>query len=81
MADFTVVNGQPAQIVNINVGGTDVDAHSYKNGITLTGAELLTLLDGSTFGKDIAVFPNYTGDAAAAGRKRVVAVSGGYLSA
>ena len=71
MATYTVVNGSPSQLVNINVGGVDVDALTFKDGITLTATELATLLDGATFGhKNIAVFADLTGDAAAATKKR-----------
>jgi hypothetical protein len=64
MANYTVVNGSDEQLVNINGGGTDVDAYSYKNGVTLSDAELATLLDGTSFGqKNVAVFADQTGDA------------------
>jgi len=73
MADYTIVNGSDEQLVNVNGGGTDVDAYSYKDGVTLTNTELATLLDGSTFGKkNVAVFANLTGDAAAEAKKRSI---------
>lgn len=78
---YTVVNGSDAQLVNINAGGTDVDAFSYKDGITLTNTELATLLDGSTFGKkDVAVFADQTGDAAKTQKKRAAALAALYTS-
>jgi len=82
MADYTVVNGSDAQIANINAGGIDVEAYSYKDGITLTNTELATLLDGASFGqKNIAVFANQTGDAAKDQKKRSAAIAALYLSA
>ena len=82
MATYTVVNGSDEQLVNVNVGGTDVDAFSYKDGITLTNTELATLLDGSTFGKkDVAVFADLTGDAAATQKKRSAALAASFVSA
>lgn len=82
MANYTVVNGSDQQLANINVGGTDVEAYSYKDGITLTNTELATLLDGSSFGqKNVAVFADLTGDAAAAQKKRSAAIAALYLSA
>ena len=82
MANYTVVNGSDAQLTNINGGGTDVEAYSYKDGITLTNGELATLLDGSTFGqKNVAVFADLTSDAAAAQKKRSAAIGGMYASA
>jgi hypothetical protein len=68
-----VVNGSDQQLANINAGGTDVDAYSYKDGITLTNTELATLLDGASFGqKNVAVFANLAGDAAAEAKKRSI---------
>lgn len=82
MVDYTVVNGSDSQLVNINGGGTDVDAYSYKNGITLTSGELLALLDGSSFGqRNIAVFADLTGNSQADQRKRSAALAALYLSA
>ena len=82
MANYTVVNGHDAQLANINAGGTDVEAFSYKDGITLSDAELATLLDGASFGaKDVAVFADLTGDAAAQQKKRAAALAAMYLSA
>jgi hypothetical protein len=66
MANYTIVNGSDEQLVNVNGGGTDVDAYSYKDGVTLTDAELATLLDGASFGKkNVAVFADQTGVGAA----------------
>lgn len=82
MVDYTVVNGSDQQIVNINAGGTDVDAYSYKNGITLTNTELATLLDGASFGqRNIAVFADHTGQSQTDQRKRSAAIAALYLSA
>ena len=86
MATYTVVNGSDSQLVNINAGGTDVDAYSYKNGITLTDAELAALLaDASAQAisgeRNVAAFADLTGDAQAAQRKRSVALAANFLSA
>jgi hypothetical protein len=82
MANYTVVNGSDAQIANINSGGTDVEAYSYKDGVTLTNTELAALLNGTDFGqKNIAVFADLTGDAAAQQKKRSAALAAMYLSA
>lgn len=63
------------------MGGTDVDAYSYKNGITLTNTELATLLDGTTFGKkNVAVFADQTGDSQATQRRRMAAVAANFPS-
>lgn len=81
MATYTVVNGSDEQLVNINAGGVDVDAYSYKNGITLTNTELATLLDGSSFGKkNVAAFADQAGDSQAAQKKRSAAIAASYLS-
>jgi hypothetical protein len=67
MANYTIVNGSDQQLVNVNAGGVDVDAYSYKDGVTLTNTELATLLDGASFGqKNVAVFADLTGEVAAA---------------
>ncbi len=39
----TVINGTLAQLVNVNAGGTDVDAMSYKETVTLTSDEAAAL--------------------------------------
>jgi hypothetical protein len=80
--NYTVINGSDQQLANINAGGTDVEAYSYKDGITLTNGELATLLDGSSFGqKNVAVFADQTGDAAAVQKKRSAALASLYPSA
>jgi hypothetical protein len=67
MANYTIINGSDEQLVNVNAGGVDVDAYSYKDGVTLTNTELATLLDGTTFGKkNVAVVADQTGEAASA---------------
>ena len=80
MATYTVVNGSDKQLVNINAGGTDVDAYSYKDGVTLTNTELaalLTLATGETIAgeNNVAVFADQTGDAAKEQRKRSAAIA------
>lgn len=44
MADYTIVNGTNAELTNVNVGGTDVAARTIKEDVTLTDAELATLV-------------------------------------
>lgn len=80
--NYTIVNGSDQQLVDVNGGGTDVDAYTYKDGVTLTNTELATLLNGSSFGqKNIAVFADLTGDAAATQKKRSAALASAFLSA
>lgn len=80
--DYTVVNGSDQQLANINAGGTDVEAYSYKDGVTLTNTELAALLDGTTFGqRNVAAFANLTGDAAAQQKKRSAAIASLFPSA
>ncbi len=76
MADYTVVNGTEAQLVNVNAGGTDVDALTYKNGITLTNTELAVV--ASTAG--VYVTSNLLGVADAVQLKRVMAIAAQYVS-
>jgi len=76
MADYTVVNGTEAQIVNINAGGTDVDALTFKNGITLTDGELAAA--ASTPG--VYVTSDLTAAADAVQLKRVMAIASQYVS-
>ncbi len=71
-----MVNGTEAQLVNINAGGTDVDALTYKDGITLTNTELATV--ASTQG--VYVTSDLTGVADAVQLKRVLGISSQYLS-
>lgn len=73
MTDYTIVNGTNSQLVDVNGGGTDVDALTYKDGVTLTTAEIATLL--ATAG--VAVLKNAPSQAL----KRVVGIASGYLSA
>jgi hypothetical protein len=82
MVAYTVVNGSDQQLANINGGGVDVEAYSYKDGITLTDGELATLLNGTSFGqKNVAAFADQTGDAAKDQKKRSAAMAALYLSA
>lgn len=62
--------------MNINAGGTDVDALTYKNGITLTNAELATVC--STQG--VYATSDLTGVADAVQLKRVLGMASQYLS-
>jgi hypothetical protein len=79
--NYTVVNGSDQQLAAINGGGTNVDAFSYKDGVTLTNTELAALLNGSSFGhKDVAVFADQTGDAQKTQKKRAAALAALYVS-
>lgn len=42
-ATYMVINGTGAALSNVNAGGTDVSARSYKTGVSLTEAELAAL--------------------------------------
>lgn len=81
MAAYTVINGTPNQLVNVD-GATDVDSMCYKNGITLDGTQLAALLDGSSFdeGEFIAVITDLTSKTNAQQIKRVLAIAGLYAS-
>lgn len=57
MVNYSIANGTEAQLVDVNGGGTDVDALSTKDGVTLTNTELATLL--TTNG--VAVMKDQTG--------------------
>jgi hypothetical protein len=81
MATYTVVNGSDQQLSNINAGGVDVEAYAYKDGVTLTDGELAALLSASFVQKNVAVFGDLTGDAAAAQKKRSAAIASLYASA
>lgn len=77
MANYTIINGTEAQLVDVNVGGTDVDALSYKDGVTLTNTEIATLL--GTAG--VAVVKDLTSVGHAVALKRVIAVASQKVSA
>jgi hypothetical protein len=82
MATYTVINGSEADYSNINGGGVDVGALSYRDAVTLTNTELATLLDGATF-PNAAVMPDQsavTPVAAATQRKRVAATAMLYVN-
>lgn len=72
MATYTIINGTEAQLVNVNVGGTDVDALTYKDAVTLTDVELATLL--VTAGVGVAK------SALSTKLKRVLSVAASYAS-
>jgi hypothetical protein len=81
--NYTIVNGSDEQLVNVNAGGTDVDAYSYKDGVTLTNTELAALLANNAFGafNNVAVFADLTGDATALTKKRSIAAAASRASA
>lgn len=76
MVDYTIINGSDADLSNVNAGGTDVGAFSYRDAVTLTGAEIVTLL--GTPG--VAVVKDLTGVAYAKQIKRAVGMAGQYLN-
>ena len=77
MADYTIVNGTDAQLVNVNAGGTDVDAYTYKDGVTLDNTELAEVC--ATPG--VYVTDDLTGVANAVQVKRVLGIASQYVSA
>ncbi len=82
MANYTVINGSESDYSNINGGGVDVGALSFRDTVTLTNTELATLLDGTTF-PNAAVLPDQaavTPVAAATQRKRVISIAALYLN-
>ena len=82
MANYTVINGSNSNYSNINAGGTDVGAMTYRDAVALSDAELAVLLDGSTF-PNAAALPDQaavTPTAAATQRKREIAIASLYLN-
>lgn len=77
MATYTIINGTETQLANVNGGGTDVEALSAKDGVTLTNGELAAV--ASTQG--VAVTSDLTAVAAATQLKRVIGVASQYVSA
>lgn len=71
MAVYTIVNTTEALLTDVNVGGVDVDPLSYKDGVTLTDAELVILLNGTTFGAGVIAIHDLTGVTHATQLKRV----------
>jgi hypothetical protein len=86
MAAYTIINGTDADLSNVNAGGTDVGAYSYRDGVVLTSGELATLLDGATFPAshadtpNIAVIADQTGNAAKEQMKRSLALAMFFLN-
>tara|TARA_R110000868_G_scaffold120108_1_gene318912 strand:- start:320 stop:553 length:234 start_codon:yes stop_codon:yes gene_type:complete len=76
LATYTVVNATLSQLANINAGGTDVDAQTYKDGITLTNAELAAVC--STQG--VYATSDLTAVADAVQLKRILGVASQYVS-
>ena len=76
MAAYTVINGTEADLSNVNAGGVDVGAMSYRDAVTLTDAELAVLC--GTLG--VAVTKDGTGVAYKAQIKRAVAIASQYLN-
>ena len=74
MVDYTIVNGTAATISNVNAGGTDISAYTFRNGVTLTNTELAAYLTNGT----VAAFPDLTSSDAAAQIKRVLGVASKY---
>lgn len=76
MADYTVINGTEATLTDVNAGGTDVGAMSYRDGVTLTNTELATLC--ATTG--VAVTKDGTGVAFKEQLKRAISIAAMYLN-
>ncbi len=72
MADYTIINGTEEQLVDVNAGDVDVDALSFKDGVTLDNTELAALL--TTDG--VAVMAT----APSSQLKRVMAIASQYQS-
>lgn len=76
MATYTVINGTEAQLTNVDGSSTNIDALTYKDGITLDSAHLITLA-GTT---GVAVTKDGTGVSSATQLKRVIAIAAMYAS-
>lgn len=76
MATYTIINGTETQLANVNGGGTDVEALSAKDGVTLTNGELAAV--ASTQG--VAVTSDLTGVSFAQQVKRVIGLAAQYLN-
>ncbi len=76
MTDYTVINGTEATLTDVNGGGTDVGAMSYRDGVTLTNTELATLC--GTLG--VAVTKDGTGVAFKEQIKRAIGIAAMYLN-
>jgi len=76
MAAYTIINGTDSQLSNVDGSSTNVDAHTYKDGVTLDSSHLTTLL--TTAG--VAVVKDLTGVADATQKKRIIAVASLYAS-
>lgn len=76
MAAYTIINGTESQLANVDGSSTNVDALTYKDGVTLDSSHLTTLL--GTAG--VAVLKDLTGVADAQQLKRVVAIAAMYAS-
>ncbi len=79
MAAYTVINGGSA-LVNVDGSSTNIDEMTYKNTITLDSTHLITLLDGVTFHKNIAVLFDLAAFTDADQLKRVLAIASMYAS-
>jgi hypothetical protein len=76
MASYTIINATEATLTDVNAGGVDVGAMSYRDGVVLTNTELATLC--STQG--VTVTSDLTGVAFAAALKRAIGIAAGYLN-
>lgn len=77
MVNYSIINGTESQLVDVNGGGTDVDALSTKDGVALTNTELATLL--TTNG--VAVVKDQTGSALKTALLRVISTAMKFASA
>lgn len=72
MTAYTVINGTDSQLSSVDGSGTNVDAHTYKDGITLDSTHVVSAL--TTAG--VAVVKDLTGVADATQKKRIIAIAG-----
>lgn len=76
MATYTLINGTEATMTDVNVGGVDVGAMSYRDGVTMTDAELATFC--GTLG--CAATKDGTGVAFKEQIKRAIGIASMYLN-
>jgi len=65
---YTIVNGSDETLTNVNAAGDDIAPGTYRDGVALTETELAAIFTLAQ--KDVAVFPDLTGDAQARQRKK-----------
>ncbi len=76
MTNYTVINGTEADLSNVNAGGVDVGAMSYRDAVALDATELAALC--GTLG--VAVTKDGTGVAYKEQIKRAIGLAAMYLN-